>query len=181
MESRSSRGVGKGEEIGAGGKRKKREEIKAKALIKKRPIDPFDLLDIPDRSVSGFVVGKPATEKQIELLNSYGVKVKEIEFGKASQLIEQLKARKEDGVCTYKQAQQLAKFGFETSMKFEDAKDVLDRLFSGGGKPWKNFTPLKKFRIIVCSTKLAGKLSYPLTSFEKISGKISYPLFLTLR
>lgn len=123
-------------------RRRQREAVRARALVKKKDIDPFDLLDIPDRKMPGFYNGRPATEAQVALLEKNGVKgAKKMSFWKAHQVCEQLVERRKAGLCSYKQARRLAGFGFDTSVTFEEASTILDRLYKGSGKPWENFTP----------------------------------------
>lgn len=123
-------------------KKRKRESVKAKALLKKREIDPFDLLDVPQRQISGFHQDRPATDKQIAMLEKNGIKnAKKMNFGKANQLCEEIVRRQREGLCTVKQAKRLAGYGFDTSVSYKEATKIMDRLFEGGGSPFGNFTP----------------------------------------
>lgn len=121
-------------------KRKKRQEILAKAQAKKKMVDPFDVLDLPDRMMPGFYEGKRPSQKMLEMLEGNGVPTGNLSYWKAKRLIEEIVHRQKEGLCTYKQASVLGRFGHDTSMSMEEATETLDRLFQGKGKPWKNFT-----------------------------------------
>lgn len=83
---------------------------------------------------------EPATEKQISYLKSMQLDVgSEMCKGKASVLINHLNARRELGLCTPRQAERLAKFGFQNTYnwQFEEARKVIGWLASVNWQKWR--------------------------------------------
>ena len=124
-----------------------RKEIVAKLVkSKKKEVNPFDLLDVPDEKMPGYYEARPATIKQMEYLQKHGYETKgRMTFWHAKRLCEHLSQRKKLGLCTWKQARLLASFGYSTDMKFEEASKTIDRLFKKGAdgkssRPFNNMT-----------------------------------------
>lgn len=121
---------------------RQRAEILAKAKTKSKMIDPFDVLDVPDRVMPGYYETRMPTEKMINYLDSLGVPTGGLSYWRAKRLCDVVHKRREEGLCTFKQARQLGAWGHPTSLSFEQATATLDRLFAKNetGKPWVNFT-----------------------------------------
>ena len=126
---------------------KQREEIIAKQMkSRKKEIDPFDLLDVPDRKMPGYYTAKMATPGQMKFLAENGYETKnKMTYWNAHRLCEEMSRRKEEGLCTIKQARLLARFGHSTDLTKDQASTTLDRLFKKdadgkSGKPWANMT-----------------------------------------
>jgi len=126
-------------------------ENSEKERKQKKLIDPLDFaISIGDDFLIDYVPTfgwefEPATEKQLNYLNSLQIKtVDEMCRGKASALIETLNKRREMGLCTPKQANRLEKCGFVNAYKwtFEEASKMIGQLAAVGWKSWKlPFTP----------------------------------------
>jgi len=93
-------------------------------------IDPFDVLALEPARERGWDTGKPATDKQVETLAKFGIEAASLSRAKASQLIGECFSRRASGKCTFKQARQLAKFGYKTDVSFESATAILNECFS---------------------------------------------------
>lgn len=119
-----------------------REEALARELAemrtrKRKLVDPLQFeLSIQAEDLSGYVPSfgweaAPATEKQLALLEKYGIFTDGIEnAGKASKLLERLSKRHAEGLTTPKQIRFLESRGFlhVGTWAFEDAKKMIDRI-----------------------------------------------------
>lgn len=91
-----------------------------------KSIDPFGI-------VLGRDVGAPrATDAQVALLKAMGADIDQVSIGQASRLIDALKRRRSGGLCTYKQARVLARYGLDTDLTFELARKAMDALAANG-------------------------------------------------
>jgi superfamily II DNA or RNA helicase len=103
-------------------------------------VDPFAVYDILPKREPGWFAGKKATEKQLAFLDKAGIPTKDVNFFRASQLIEETIKRRDKKLCTYKQARTLRRNGFDaTNMTFTDAGTLLDKIAKSG---WKLRGPL---------------------------------------
>ena len=59
----------------------------------------------------------------------------EMTKAQASKLIETIQQRKRLGLCTYRQAQTLARFGYDTNKTFAEAKVLIDALAANKWQP----------------------------------------------
>lgn len=116
--------------------RRKRESVTAsKAEYSRRTIDPFSVFDMaPRREPEYHKAGKPS-DKQIALLKRCGLTDRELsgltKF-KASRLIGEVFARRDKGLCTYKQARVLAKYGHATHKTVQEASVIMNQLAANG-------------------------------------------------
>ena len=121
-----------------------RYRLTAKANYKTRVVDPFDVFCIAPHREKGWFSGKPASQKQIDLLERFGIPnhsknpvtgtLDPLSFSKASQLIENLIKRRKEGLCTYKQARVLRNNGVNPNgITFEKASEMITEL----AKTWK--------------------------------------------
>lgn len=119
-----------------------REEALAKQLAelrtrKRKLVDPLQFeMSIQAEDLSGYVPSfgweaAPASEKQLALLEKYGIFSGEItNAGKASKLLDRLAKRRAEGLSTPKQIRFLESRGFlhVGTWAFEDAKKMIDRI-----------------------------------------------------
>jgi len=111
----------------------RRREIVAKAITARKTVDPFDVLDVPERHVAGWWDFREASEEQIQKLEAAGIAVEgDFDAARAKRLADHLDARRADGLCTFKQAKLLRKFGFSPWLSFGAAGKVIDVLNAGG-------------------------------------------------
>jgi superfamily II DNA or RNA helicase len=94
--------------------------------------DPFAVLHITPRNMPNWTPGFPASDKQIALLNKFGVATEGIDKSKAHQLLGNLLGRVRAGKCSYKQAQVLARYGYSTDCTRQEASSLLDKLKANG-------------------------------------------------
>lgn len=118
----------------------RRKAIKARSSkFSRQEINPFDLFDMVPQREPGWHKGKPATARQAETLMKFGVPEKQIaglSFCQASQMVGELIGRRQRGLCSFKQARTLARYGYETAnMGFAEASQKMNALAANGWRP----------------------------------------------
>ena len=112
--------------------------INAKVELNSKTVDPFNIYDSVAPRDHGMRTSTAATKGQMDFLERYGVPRRESEEltkSQASKLIETIQQRKRLGLCTYKQAQTLARFGYDTNKTFAEAKVIIDALAANRWQP----------------------------------------------
>lgn len=118
-----------------------REAVRKRKAEKPDPIAwtsvDVDLFgDAMDEGLRREWVGEKVTERQAELLERKGVDVKALDKARAAVLIDALGARQRSGLCTYKQAKILGRYGINAARaRFEDASRLIDGLAKQRWKP----------------------------------------------
>lgn len=133
----------------------KREEALATVLAemkkrKRKLVDPLQFeMSIQAEDLSNYVPAfgwecAPATKKQIEALEKFGIFPDEIDSaGKASLLLERLNKRREEGLSTPKQIRLLERYGFNNvgTWTMENAKNMINRISACGWRIPKGIKP----------------------------------------
>ena len=86
----------------------------------------------------------PATQKQLDLLEKFGISASEVQNkGMAKMILDQLISRRSQGLTTPKQIRTLEKFGFQHvgTWKFSEASRLLDIISLNGWKVPQEITP----------------------------------------
>ena len=86
----------------------------------------------------------PATQKQLDLLEKFGISASEVQNkGMARMILDQLISRRSQGLTTPKQIRTLEKFGFQHvgTWKFSEASRLLDIISLNGWKVPQEITP----------------------------------------
>lgn len=123
---------------------RRRLRAQARARFRAEDVDPFEILGAPNRP--GRWGGVPATRAQIEMLERAGIKAGDVDKGQASALISQIIARREKGLCTFKQARRLASYGLNPDVSFKDAREALDAIAANGWKAPERLFADPRFR-----------------------------------
>jgi superfamily II DNA or RNA helicase len=110
----------------------KRRKVVAAARYKAQDVDPFQVLAA--EPVRAWWANDAITENQAAFLERNGIDPKELTKGQASSLIAKIHQRRERGLCTFKQAKLLVKYGFEPDVSFEEAKRIIDAI---AGNRWR--------------------------------------------
>lgn len=132
-----------------------REQSLAKVLSemktrKRKLVDPLQYeMSIQAQDLSNYVPAfgwecSPPTDKQVELLEKYGIFPDEIETaGKAKLILEKLEKRRIAGLTTPKQIRILENKGFQHvgQWQFNDASDLISRIAANGWRVPKGITP----------------------------------------
>lgn len=115
--------------------RRKLRNARYKVTYTTREMDPFDVLDITVCREPIWFKGKMATEAQRGVLKRSGFtddQLGKMTFTQASQAIEGIVKRREQGKCTLAQARILHRYGHSTDTSFEEAGRILNDLASKG-------------------------------------------------
>jgi superfamily II DNA or RNA helicase len=113
-------------------------------------VDPLQYeMSIQDKDLSGYVPAfgwesEPASEKQINLLEKFGIYPGEVESaGKASLLLNKLEKRRDAGMTTPKQIRLLERKGFKRvgSWSLEEASKVISQLAANGWRTPRYINP----------------------------------------
>jgi hypothetical protein len=117
------------------------EEARRRLIVPTRvavtEVDVFAPLGIaPTRGRWG---GLPVTEKQAGVLVKAGIPLGTMDRGQASAVIDALFARRARGLCTYRQAQTLLRFGYAPDVSFREASQTLDAIAANG---WRRPDPV---------------------------------------
>lgn len=115
----------------------KRCGIIADASFSQRSIDAFDVFDVHKRREPGWHKGRKPSPKMLNLLRKAKIPESQLErlsFCEAGQLIKTVTERWDKGMCSYKQAALLRKFGYSQEYSFTEAKKIIDRLAANGWK-----------------------------------------------
>lgn len=115
--------------------RNRRLVVKGKAKFSRKSVSPFDVLEISAHRVPGWFTGKPATEKQVALLDKFGIKEPEkLNIRHASQLIDTIFRRMDQKKCSFKQAKLLRQYGYSPDVSFVEAGNIITQLKANGWK-----------------------------------------------
>ena len=127
----------------------RRARVRVQAKVHEGPIEKlFDVLAVEPARERAWDKGRKPTEKQRDALKRALWKdpnnrkpaepdVDAMTFTQASQLMDQIIRRRNEGQCSPKQAVLLAKFGYSPEMSFEQASRTIGALAKAGWKPWK--------------------------------------------
>ena len=92
----------------------------------------------PERE-RGWHRGRAPSEKMKAILKKAKLeRVEEMTFTQAGQLMEELKRRWDNNLCTFAQAKKLAEFGEDAECTFDEARAKLDAIARNG---WKVLSP----------------------------------------
>lgn len=116
----------------------KRKQIVAKSKFSTKAINPFDIFDIVPKREPGWHKGRKATPGQSSALTKFGVDADTIaglSFCQASQMMDTLVKRRQQNLCSVKQAKILGKYGYSTDSTFPEAKAIIDALAANRWQP----------------------------------------------
>lgn len=125
-------------------------QLKEMRSRKKKLVDPLQYeMSIQAEDLSGYVPSfgwemAPPSDKQLKQLEKQGIFPDQIEnAGKAAKLLDRLSKRREDGLTTPKQIRFLESKGFQHvgTWKFNDAKNMIDRIAAVGWRIPQGITP----------------------------------------
>lgn len=115
---------------------RRRSGVVGTAKFKTEAISPFDIFGTLPTREAPWHKGKMATEKQVATLLKFKVRNPEqLTLTQAKALLDKLFHRREQGLCTYAQAQILKKYGIKTDdLTIGEAKGLIDEIASNGWK-----------------------------------------------
>lgn len=111
----------------------RRKHIRGYAQFTTSKVNPFDLFDIMPQRERAWHKDRPPTEKQLAVLEKNGVLTEGLTFTHASQLIDAVIKRRENNLCSFKQAKTLRKYDIDPSkMTFQEASAMIDTIAKNG-------------------------------------------------
>ena len=117
----------------------RRRSIVAVSSYRTQQISPFDVFDLTPERERGWHRGRAPSEKMKAILKKAKFeRVEEMTFTQAGQLMEELKRRWNNDLCTFAQAKKLAEFGEDAECTFDEARAKLDAIARNG---WKVLPP----------------------------------------
>jgi len=110
------------------------------APVDAREVDPFRVFDaftvLGASSRAGRWAGMPPSDRQLQALLRFGVSPPAgLDKGQASALLDKLCGRADKGLCTYKMARLLAKYGLNPDLTFEAAHAAIDAIAENRWSP----------------------------------------------
>lgn len=115
-----------------------RDHLKLRAKYSTAKINPFNVLDIDPKKEKPWHKDRIPTKGQVTYLEKCGVAIDGLTFTHASQIIDTMIKRREQGVCTYKQARCLQKSGYDTTeMDFQRASKIIGALAMVKWQKWR--------------------------------------------
>lgn len=126
----------------AADKRKAEDEAKAKrsgtvakASLRGKNVDPFDVMDVSAGREPAYMAGKSPSDPQINLLIKFGLSGKEIEEmtrHQASRMIDACMNRWRLGYCSFRVAKILRKHGYDPNTDAATASQIITKLKANG-------------------------------------------------
>lgn len=111
----------------------RRQHIRGYAQFTTSKVNPFDLFDIMPQRERAWHKGRPATEKQLAVLERNGIPTDGLTFTYASQLIDTIIKRRQSDLCSFKQAKTLRKYDIDPgTITFKDASELIGQLAKNG-------------------------------------------------
>lgn len=110
-------------------RRRREAKVKAEAEYRARLVDPFGMIGLESGGS-----GPRATPAQIGALERMGIKVEKMPSrSEASKLLDEWgQARRARGLCTYKQAKLLARYGLPYNLTKKQASEAIDAIAGNG-------------------------------------------------
>jgi superfamily II DNA or RNA helicase len=112
--------------------RLRKAKIKADVAHRAQIVDPFGVTNEGDRS------GPRASDGQVSALMRFGLteeQASSMSKREASKMVGEMIERSRRGLCSFKQARQMAKYGLRTDLTRAEASTVMDALAKNGWKP----------------------------------------------
>lgn len=106
----------------------KRAKLIAKAQYSVSSISPFDVLGVTPWQPRAWDHGKQLSDKQQALLARQGIDPLSISYAEGRQLVTEIVGRFDKGLCSFKQARLLAKYGLNTNVSREEASKQIAQI-----------------------------------------------------
>ncbi len=100
--------------------------LSTRAVYRIEDVDPFIVLGASARD--GRFGGMPPTDRQLDALVRAGINVDGLDKGQCSALLDKIVERGKAGMCTFKMARQLARFGLNPDVSFDVAREAIDAI-----------------------------------------------------
>jgi superfamily II DNA or RNA helicase len=108
----------------------RRANLTARAKWSATAVNPFDAFGLAPAKERGWDTGRTLTEKQRAILDRQGIDTSQLTFTQGRQLLSEIFRRWDKGLCSYKQARTLRKYGYDGNMSRDLASQTLDAIFA---------------------------------------------------
>ena len=108
-----------------------RARLRARARWTSAAVSPFDVFALTPARERGWDSGRSLTDKQRALLDRQGIDPGALTYTQGRQLLTEIFRRWDAGLCSYKQARVLRKYGYDGNVSRDEASIILDRLIGG--------------------------------------------------
>jgi superfamily II DNA or RNA helicase len=106
----------------------RKARLVAKVKWSAHSVNPFDVFDLAPRKERGWDSGKMLSQKQTDLLLKQGINPDGMPYSQAKQLLNEIFRRFDGSLCSFKQAKLLKKYGYNSNMSRDEAKQTIDVL-----------------------------------------------------
>jgi superfamily II DNA or RNA helicase len=113
----------------------RRARITVRASYHASSVDPFDVFDIRPTCERGWERGKQLSPKQRDLLLRQGIDPDDRTYYDNKQVLDELFRRWDEGLCSYKQARLLRKYGFPGDVSRDQAQQIISRIAANRWRP----------------------------------------------
>jgi len=117
-----------------------RKRIKAKVKWKTARTSPFKLFDLPAETSIKAIAVSQIHPYHAAILSRNGIPTNGLSANEAALICDYLRWRRQNGLCTYKQAKVLVPRGFHPNISFEMASQIMDDLIRNGFR-WTRYRP----------------------------------------
>jgi superfamily II DNA or RNA helicase len=113
--------------------RARRQKVTFRAKYSTAKINPFNVFDLQPKRQREWNKSRQPSDKMLNFLDKFGVDTSGLSFDHAHQLIGQCISRREKGLCSYKQAKLLKRFGYEPKkIGFKEASALITEIKNNG-------------------------------------------------
>ncbi|MCL5281898.1 MAG: DEAD/DEAH box helicase family protein [Planctomycetes bacterium] len=114
----------------------RRSHLRVRAKYSTAKVNPFDVLHIEPCREPAWHKDRQPTPKQVAFLERSGVDVAGLSFTHARQIIDTIIKNREDGRCSFKQAQVLSWHGYDPrEITFKQARTIINEMAANGWRP----------------------------------------------
>ena len=125
----------------------RRARLKGQANWTARAVNPFDVFNIVPAHERGWDKGRQLSEKQHNMLLKQGINPDNLTYAQARQIIGEMFRRWDGGVCTFKQANTMKKYGYPTDVSKQEASKIIDALAANN---WRDIGREKLRELVTC-------------------------------
>lgn len=114
-------------------RRLQRSTVLAQVNWSSTKVNPFDVFDLAPQRERGWEKGKRPTQRMLDVLQRAKIpNIDGISMGDAGRIIEELKRRWSNGLCTYKQAKLLRRYGENPDCTMQAASATIRKIEANG-------------------------------------------------
>lgn len=110
----------------------RRAKLLAKAKYTSKNVDPFDVFQLTPQQDRGWHKGKVLSDKQKDMLMKQGINPEGMNYASAKQMLLEIFRRFDNGLCSFKQAKLLKRYGYDGNQTREEASKIIDAIAKNG-------------------------------------------------